>query len=253
MKNKTPRKRLAFLSILFLGLISISIAKPKTANDAAEWYPIFNGKNLDGWSVQCQEADKEKNYWSVQDGVIVCDSMGDKNHNYVWLQFDTEYSDFELKLKFRGFRESPGNSGVQIRSRYDQTENGGWLDGPQIDINPRSPFRNGLIYDETRSENRWIHPSLPNWSIKEDQSPSRSVFHYSDESDGWNDMHITCKGTRITTKVNGILISDYDGSGVLDNASHRSLNVGMRGYIALQLHKNNELKAHFKDLYVKPL
>ncbi len=59
-------------------------------------------------------------------------------------------------MKFQVYRDCPGNSGVQFRSRYDETENGGWLDGPQVDIHAPLPmaWRTGLIYDETREKRR---------------------------------------------------------------------------------------------------
>jgi hypothetical protein len=47
---------------------------------------------------------------------------------------DAEYDDFELRLKFQVCRGCPGNSGLQFRSRYDESEKGGRLDGPQVDI-----------------------------------------------------------------------------------------------------------------------
>jgi len=226
----------SLLSVFFFAAFGIQ------AFSAEGWISIFDGKSLSGWSVQCKAEDKDKSYWSVVDGTIQCDSMGDKDHDYVWLQYDKEIDDFELKLKFRAFRESPGNSGVQVRSRYDSSPDahkGGWLDGPQVDINPTKPFRNGLIYDETRTENRWIDPSLPNWNITPEQGPSEFTFKYSDEGDGWNEMIIRCEGTRIQTWVNGIQIRDFDGAGVLDNQGHKDVNVGMTGFIALQLHSKN--------------
>jgi hypothetical protein len=93
--------------------------------------------------------------------------MGNKVHNYVWLMTEREFTDFELRLKFQAFRDSPGNSGVQFRSRFDEMANGGCLDGPQVDINPppESSWRTGLIYDETRGEQRWVFPSLKDWCI----------------------------------------------------------------------------------------
>jgi hypothetical protein len=39
------------------------------------WTSLFDGKSLAGWSVRCVEADREKTFWSVEDGSIVCDSM----------------------------------------------------------------------------------------------------------------------------------------------------------------------------------
>jgi hypothetical protein len=49
-----------------------------------------------------------------------------------------------------------------------------------------------------------------------------------------------------------MLVADYDGAGVLDDGIHKLRNVGMRGYIALQLHNGDDLHIQFKDIYVKP-
>lgn len=226
-----------------------------------DWEILFNGKNLEGWQVKAQEKDRNKNFWSVENGTIFCNSLGSKNHGYIWLLSEKEYSDFELRLKFKVSRENLGNSGVQVRSRYDERaivdgEGGvpGWLDGPQVDIEPNNPWRNGFIYDETRTVKRWINPSLPDWRIdKEKHAPERVIFYWEDQQTGWNDMTIICKGTNIKTFVNNVLVSDFDGSGLLDSEDHKKYNVGMNGHIALQLHKNSENKIWFKDIEVREL
>ncbi len=153
-------------------------------------------------------------------------------------------------MKIRSFRESGGNSGVQVRSRYDVESY--WLDGPQIDVHPPGPFRTGLIYDETRGVRHWIFPMLPDSKIEPEQGARNWKWKQSDEGDGWNDLLIECRGTRIKTTVNGILVADYDGAGLLDDDSHKRRNVGMRGNIALQLHTGDDLYIQFKDIYVKP-
>ena len=237
---------------LFLA-ISVSAAETGKTED---WASLFNGKDLAGWTVKCLPPDRDKVFWKVADGAIECDSMGRKKHADVWLITEKEFGDFELKFKFQAFRDSPGNSGVQVRSRYDEgpgAPRGGWLDGPQIDIHPPASWRTGLIYDETREEKRWISPSLKNWAIKKEQGPKEWKFKYADEDDGWNTMQIICRGTKIKTIVNGITISDYDGSGVLDNEAHKKHNVGLTGRIALQLHVNDELKIRFKDIVIREL
>ncbi len=136
------------------------------------WESLFNGVNLDGWSIRCQERDIGKDYWRVENGMLICDTKGRSDHSYIWLINDKEYSDFELRLRFQASRQNEGNSGVQVRSRWDPEAmvhdmpgNKGWLDGPQVDIDPTSPWRNGLIYDETRGHRRWINPSLADWKI----------------------------------------------------------------------------------------
>ncbi|HOY58767.1 MAG TPA: DUF1080 domain-containing protein [Verrucomicrobiota bacterium] len=218
-------------------------------------FALFNGKDLSGWSVRCQPQDAGKEFWRVEDGTILCDSMGRKDHNYVWLVSDLEFGDFELDLRFQAYRESPGNSGVQFRSRFDATASGGWLDGPQVDIHPPPEWswRTGLIYDETREERRWIFPGLKDSTMDPGFKPPRFRFTYADEGDGWNDLTVICRGTRVKTIVNGIVRTDWDGAGVLDNAAHRTRNVGRRGHFALQLHAGDELRIRFKDIEVREL
>jgi hypothetical protein len=216
------------------------------------WKSLFNGETLDGWSVKCLERDRDHAFWSVENGTLLANSMGNTGHDYIWLQSMEEYSDFELRLKFQPFRESPGNAGVQIRSRYDDAE--GWLNGPQVDINPPGPWRTGLIYDETRGHQRWISPSLDNWMIDSaTYAPPKVVQFYPDEGPGWNDLTIICRGTRIKTMINNIVISDYDGSGVLDDQAHKKYNVGLKGHIALQIHRNDQVRIRFKDIEIREL
>lgn len=211
------------------------------------WQSLFDGRSLAGWRVEAKPADRAKTYWTAAAGAIQCDSLGRKDHDYVWLVSEREFGDFELRLQVRGFPESPGNSGIQVRSRYDHTL--GWLHGPQVDIHPPAPWRAGLIYDETWETRRWIHPSLPDWNIAREQGPPEFKW----DPEGWNDLHIVCRGTRITTRVNGITITDADLSAVLTDEAHRKRNVGLRGHIALQLHSKDELKIQFRGLQVREL
>jgi len=111
-----------------------------------------------------------------------------------------------------------------------------------------------LIYDETRTEKRWIYPSLTDWKItKENTTHPRIVFYWEDENSGWNDMTIVCKGANIKTYLNNFLVTDFDGTGLLDNEGHKKYNVGLKGHIALQLYMKNENKIWFKDLEIREL
>lgn len=243
--------------VLFLwcsGLLSGVL--PAAEAGKAPWVELFDGRSLAGWQVRCLPADAGKTFWTVREGVIWCDSIGRKDHSYVWLMHEGEWADFELELEFQAFRSSPGNTGVQIRSRYDATSTapgGGWLDGPQIDIHPPAPFRTGLIYDETRTEKRWIHPSLPSSKIEPRLTPAGFVFRYAEDGGGWNQLRIVARGPAITTVLNGVTIAEYAGAGVLDNEGHQRLGVGLRGQIALQLHVRDELKVGYRRLRIRPL
>lgn len=215
-----------------------------------DWSSLFNGRDLSQWVVKCKPADQEKQFWTVTDGVIQADSLGRKGHDYVWLMTRSEYQDFTLALKFRAFRNSPGNSGVQIRSRYDETE--GWLNGPQIDIHPKAPWRCGMIWDETRGVQRWIFPNLPKgqW-VNESMSVPKRIFHYADDDPSWNQLIITVDGLTVTAALNGVLITTFQGEGILNDQHHQKRNVGESGHIALQIHKGDQLKIQFKDIIVK--
>jgi hypothetical protein len=224
------------------------------------WEPLFNGENLEGWSILCIPADKDKEYWTVKEECIECNSLGDKDHNYVWLASEKEFSDFHLKLQFQLFRESGGNSGVQFRSRYDESDtarHGGWLSGPQADIHAPTAFRNGLIYDETENVRRWIHPSLPDWKIAPEQAPesalNTTLVFFEDDPEAWNSMEIVCRGTKVETWVNENPVTDFDGAGILDDELHELRGSGTSGCIAFQLHSNDELKIRFKNISIREL
>jgi hypothetical protein len=218
--------------------------------NTSQWRPLFNGKDLTGWTVKGKPDDRGKAFWRVDQGTILADSMDHKGHDYVWLVTEGEYSDFVLQLSFQAYRESPGNSGIQIRSRYD--DQAGWLDGPQIDINPPGPWRTGMIWDETRGSGRWLYPHVPQgqWVDVSMANPDL-VFHYADESPGWNRLEIKAVGTEIIAILNGVLVAHYNGSGVLDDQTHEKHNVGLRGHLALQIHRGDQLRIRFKDLAIR--
>jgi hypothetical protein len=83
--------------VLFLFGISISLflyaQKPVS---------IFNGKNLDGWTIHGTEK------WYVENGKLICESGPDKQYGY--LSTNKNYKNFELTLQFK--QEANGNSGV---------------------------------------------------------------------------------------------------------------------------------------------
>lgn len=217
-----------------------------------KWESLFNGKDLTGWVVKCKPADSSKEFWRVENGTILADSMAGKEHDYIWLLTEQQYGDFILRLRFQAYSDNPGNSGIQIRSRYD--DQAGWLDGPQVDINPPGPWRTGMIWDETRGVQCWLYPDVPKgqW-VDPSMAPQTMVFYYSDEGPGWNDFEIKAVGTRVTAHLNGVNVTEYDGTGVLDDDVHKMRNVGLLGHIALQIHTGDLLRICYKDIYIKDL
>jgi hypothetical protein len=238
--------------LMLLAACHLSLAADGDGGEAG-WTSLFNGKNLDGWIVKCRPADQDKiGYWKVVDGRLTAETPPGSKHHYIWLLTEREYGDFTLRLKVQTYSKTTGNSGIQVRSRYD--DEAGWLDGPQVDINPPGTWRNGFIYDETRGVQIWLWPNVGKpANAKPEHAPQGSKWFHADDGDAWNELQVTCRGTRITTVVNGVTIADYDGAGRLDDDAHRSRNVGMKGRIGLQIHPGNELLIRFKDIEVREL
>jgi len=249
-QNRCPTLSLA-ASLLGMAILAAG-AGCASRGDARQlkWQPLFNGKDLTGWTIKCKPADQGRDFWRVEDGCIVADSMGRADHDYVWLVCDREFSDFALRLSFQAYKDSPGNSGVQIRSRYD--DQAGWMDGPQVDINPPAPWRTGMIWDETRGSGRWLFPSVPKgkWVNQLMANPDL-VFYYDNEGPGWNSLEIQVVGSTVNATHTGVPVTSYcDDAGVLKDAAHQARGVGTQGHIALQIHTGDQLRIRFKDLMV---
>jgi hypothetical protein len=212
---------------------------------------LFDGKTLDGWTVKCLPKDIDKQYWKVEEGTITARVPKGSDHNYIWLLTTGEYGDFELRLKVQTFASSRGNSGVQVRSRYD--DEAGWLDGPQIDIHPPAPWRSGFLYDETRGVQRWLAPIVgkPSDAKESDAPKGWNWQHADDDSDAWNEITIICEGTKIRSIVNGVTVSDLDGTGILDDKIHQQRRAGLKGHIGLQIHPGQQMIVRFKDIQLK--
>ncbi len=219
-----------------------------------EWVSLFDGETLDGWSTKAVPEDQDYTWWRVVDGAIEANSMERGDQDYVWLYSDEEFDDFILRMKFQAFRDNPGNSGVQIRSRYDETDGGGWLNGPQVDIHPPGPWRTGMIWDETRGNQRWIYPEeLEDGWVNESMAAEGLEFYYADDEPAWNDLEITAVGTKLQAVLNGVKVMEYDGAGVLDDENHQAHGVGLNGHLALQIHIGDRLRIRFKDIFIQPL
>jgi hypothetical protein len=188
------------------------------AASAADWIRLFNGKNLDGWSVHSGTAT-----YAVEDGAIVGTAvLGSPN---TFLCTNREYGDFLLEFEVKVDTEL--NSGVQIRSQIAPEEmvlrfehQGKMVErkipkdrvyGYQVEIAANSPNA-GNIYDEAR---RAVF--LDDFSAK---PAAQTAFR-----DGqWNRYRVEARGDSIKTWVNGIACADIRDS------------MTLRGIIGLQVH-----------------
>src|SRR3954467_7196175 len=107
-------RQLVMLCMVFPALCSAQGATnsltPKEAVDG--WVLLFDGSSLKGWEGRPTSVPGTTGDWTVENGSLVC---GGKVPS--WLSTDAAYSDYQLKLEFRGGEKV--NSGVFLRSQKE--------------------------------------------------------------------------------------------------------------------------------------
>jgi hypothetical protein len=181
--------------ILLTALVFAFVA---SGNAQPYWKDLFDGKTLEGWN---QKGGKAR--FEVYRGVIAGFSVPNTTNSF--LCTNAEYSDFELDMEVM-MTDTNGNSGIQFRSHFDQSANGGAgkVYGYQYELDPSPRRWTGGIYDEGRRD--WLYPLSLN-------PKAQSAFKFKE----FNQVHIECLGNETRTWINGIPaamlvdMSDYNG------------------------------------------
>jgi hypothetical protein len=203
---------------------------------------IFDG-TLNGWKCP------KMSYWTIEDGAITATSSDEnpckKNQFLVWQNGDLE--DFELKLKFRISGSKSANSGIQIRSAINDKD--GHAVGYQADMD-RSGNWLGALYDEHTGRKALAKRGQKTVIDKDGKRTTTPVgdagkLMSAFNKDGWNDYHITAKGSHIILRVNGNVTAEV----IDDETAHQDL----KGKLALQIHSGPPMKVQFKDIQLKVL
>lgn len=197
--------RTLFLVISFFLLLS--------AHQAPSYKKIFNGRDLEGWTIHGTEK------WYVENGELVCESGPEKQYGY--LSTNRSYDNFILELKFK--LEANGNSGVFIRSGIEGTKISGW----QVEVAPPGHHSGGIYESYGRG-----------WLIKPDSAGEKML-----KGGSWNTMRIRAVGDEITTWLNGRQIV---------NLKDEKIGKG-KGFIALQIHDGGGIRVRWKNIKVKEL
>lgn len=82
--------------------------------------PLFNGKTFKGWTGN--NGDNSMKWFRIEEGAIIGGSIEKDIPKNEFLRSDREYSNFELRLKFKiNCADDSYNAGIQFRSQ-PQTE-----------------------------------------------------------------------------------------------------------------------------------
>jgi hypothetical protein len=172
--------------------------------------PLFNGRDLHGWEFLPATA----RGFSVRDGILR--TGGDKG--LLWYTRE-KIGNATLRVVFR-MSNGNGNSGVFIRiPQQPRSEDDAIHKGIEVQIDNRDDdwHCTGTLYSMTKAKAR---PSRP---------PGE-----------WNTMEIALDGPRTAVRLNGVLVTDYDGvSPVPERTKPWEPRRGRRpdaGFIGLQNH-----------------
>ena len=210
------------LSVSFIIFISIA-----TVFGQKTWVNLFDGTTLTGWKQLTGKATFE-----VFRGSIM--GTGVPNSPNSFLATETEYGDFVLEMEVF-CSDTTFNSGVQYRSHFDPTGNGGKgkVYGYQYEIDPSSRRWSGGIYDEGRRD--WLYPLSLN---------PKAQDHYKLKE--FNKVRIECIGNETRTWIN-----NYPAACLVDMIDYQ-------GFIALQVHAISKPaleppRVFFRNIRIKSL
>ncbi len=198
------KKHIILSIIMLLCLQSVILAQSES---------IFNGKDLQGWTIYGTEL------WYVEDGLLVCESGPDAEYGY--LGTEKEFGDFELTLEFK--QGADGNSGVFFRSSIEGTKIAGW----QAEVAPPGSNTGGIYESYGRG-----------WLIQPD--PELDKYLKFGE---WNSMKIRVVGDLVETWLNGQKMIEL---------KDEKIGLA-KGIIALQIHSGGGIKVQWRNLNISEL
>ena len=140
--------------------------------------PIFNGIDLGGW----QAPDKDQ-FWRVEDGVLVGESVAGLKESYLWTE--KSYGDFMLEFEVRWTGEI--DSGVEMR-------------------NPRLQLQIGVSRSLKRDMTGSFYVGKPGYP---DEAQAKTVAQLLHPEGQWNHFRLEAKGPTFTVWINGQLASQY--------------------------------------------
>ncbi len=123
-----------FFALLFIILSCDSKKRTDSTSEKPQWVSLFNGENLDGWTMKIAGFELGENYgntFRVEDGLLSVryDQYDSFNNRFGALYYDKMFSDYRLKVEYRfvgetavgapswGFRDS----GVQYHGQDPKT------------------------------------------------------------------------------------------------------------------------------------
>lgn len=254
--------------LLFAAILTNSCSSSNKTTAAGNWVPLFNGKNLDGWTVKIQHHETGINFgntFRAEEGIIKVryDQYGDFNEQFGHLYYNTPYSYYHLKFEYRlvgqWCKTAPSytvlNSGVMFHSQDPHTmpKEQDWP------ISVEMQLLGGLGDGKPRPTGNMCSPGTE--VVQKGQLvPSHCLNSSSKTYEGeqWVSGELIVLGDSLITHIiNGDTVLQYSkpqiGGGVVNRYDPQIKQDGKllsSGFIALQ---SEGQPVDFKNIYIRDL
>lgn len=239
-------------SILLSSLSFIGCSAINTGDKKNEWISLFNGKDVDNWTVKINHHDVGENFgntFRVEDGMIKVryDQYDDFNERFGHLYFNQPYSKFHLKFQYRitgeWKKDAPSytirNSGVMYHSQDPKT----MLRDQDWPISVEFQLLAGLDDGKPRATGNMCSPGTD--VVYEGQIDKRHCIDSNSKTykiEEWVNAELIVLGDSLVTHIiNGDTVLKYSkpqiGGGTVNNYD-KAVKIDKtplkRGFIALQ-------------------
>lgn len=181
-----------------------------------QFVPLFNGKDLTHF-----KADDSKEFWRVEDGVLIGENNAAKQENYLWTE--KAYGDFVLEFdaRWKSTTERGVDTGVEMRKPRIQLQLG--VSGSlRVDMT-------GCFYTGGK-------PAYP----EAGQAKERKKFLHPEGE--WNTFRVQAKGDTFTCWINGHKACEYTDPKFSGAAP-----------LGFQIHGGTVMKCEYRNIKIAPL
>jgi len=207
------RHHLYVLAAVAAGSLALAAAQPPSAATGAivpsQVTPLFNGKDLSGWTADVPARDKDPKgppSFVVRDGMLV--SLGKPEGHLVT---DAEYRDYRLVVEYR-FPGKGGNCGVLVHASRPRALYKMFPQSIEVQMMSGDAGDFWCIQENIEvpdMEKR--RPRKPGEKWGGAEGDARRILNLTDHSEKplgeWNTMAIEARGRSLTVWVNGDLVN----------------------------------------------
>jgi hypothetical protein len=206
-------KHLFFLTLAIVVMRSNGL---RAADSEEGFVPIFDGKTFAGWQTSIDNT----NTWVIEDGAFV--ARGQTAHLF-YMGDPKPFSNFELKVDVMTVTNS--NGGIYFHTAYQE----------------RGFPRGGIECQVNVSHGDWIKTGSLYGLVNIGLTPAKD--------NQWWTQHIIVRGRKVTVKIDGKTVLEYNEPAV--DPAGRGKKLG-EGTFALQAHDPKSI-VRYKNIRVKRL